>query len=110
MSETSIIAYYNVLLSGQLQRNQDRIMRLMHRAYPRKLTRNEIARCFKKNEMTGKAYDGRPAMPLASVCGAVFTLVKDGLLVEKHEWKGPDPITGNPAKFLRAVIPEAAHV
>lgn len=90
VAKASIENYYQMILSGKKRTQRDRVMAYMLSRWPQWTTRHEIA-----ND-TG--------IPIQSVCGAVHSLKKSDYLDEDDD-TNPDPITGNPAHFIRPVEP-----
>jgi hypothetical protein len=91
-SKASIETYHKLVLSGQAQRNQDKVMAwiLNHHEYII-ITRNVIS------ERTG--------MKIQAVCGAVGRLVDDEYVSQDKETI-KDPVTTNPAHRIRPVFPQ----
>ena len=102
MNPTSLAAYYDLVRSGGAQRGRDRIVRLLLRSHPRPLTRNEIARCFRAGP-DGKAFDGLPEIPLATVCGRCNELLADKAIRKVKTDVDPCSPRGNRADFLGMV-------
>ena len=91
-SRASIETYHKLVLSGQAQRNQDKVMAwILENHKDRIITRTMISY--------------RSGMKIQSVCGAVGRLVDDEYVKQDRETI-PDPITGNPSHRLRPIFPQ----
>ena len=94
-SRASIETYHKLVLSGQAQRNQDKVMAWILKHYEYMIvTRNVI--------------EDRTGMKQASVCGAVGRLKDDGYVTQDQETI-KDPVTTNPAHRIRPVFPQPAE-
>ena len=91
-SKASIETYHALVLSGQAQRNQDKIMVWILKYHKgRIITRHVIARNM--------------GMAIQTVCGGVGRLVDDKYVKQDRETIS-DPITGNSAHRLYPIFPQ----
>ena len=91
-SRASIETYHKLVLSGQAQRNQDRVMRFILKHYEYII-------------ITRAVISDRSGMKLQSVCGAVGRLIDDEY-VKQDQDTIKDPMTGNSAHRLRPIFPQ----
>lgn len=104
VSQTSIDAYHEHVMTGKATRQQDRIMRYMLKI-GRPVTRLEMVENYFNvgNYPNKRALDGGPPIPLRSMCGRIDDLMgtdkqNPDYVMVTHE--GPDPISRNKAQFL----------
>jgi len=91
-SRASIETYHELVLSGQAQRNQDKVMAWILKSYKKRIiTRTVIS-----------YYSG---MKIQSVCGAVGRLVDDEY-VKQDKGTITDPVSTNPAHRLHPIFPQ----
>ena len=91
-SRASIETYHQLVLSGQAQRNQDKVMAWILKNYEHRI-------------ITRTVISYHSEMKLQSVCGAVGRLVDDKYVKQDRETI-PDPISTNPAHRLHPIFPQ----
>ncbi len=106
VTETSLKAYYALVMSGEDNKQRHRIMRHML-AVGRPVTRHEIADSYFCVRPGPRALDEGKVIPLQSVCGRVRELLDKQVIEVVRE--GKCPITDNSSEFLAPVDLEKFH-
>ena len=96
-TETSLKTYYDLVMSGESDKQRHRIMRHILTA-GRPITRHEIVDLHFYTQPGPKALDGLRPIPLQSACGRIRELLDMGYI--KVESRGDCPVTGNHSEFL----------
>ena len=101
---TSIEAYGKHVIEGKATSQRERIFRfiLNETLHGRSVNRSQITEHFAVDRFEGHTVDGKPPIPLASVCGRVTALLDAGIVeVDKS---GPGR-WGRRVEYLKAVLP-----
>lgn len=98
VQEHSVRQYYDLILSGQMKNNRDRIMKFCL-TYKGTITRHVIEHAFRPHNNEKAWFDNKKVIRWQTLGRPVQVLVDSGYLIES-KGRIADPITGNPAKTL----------